>query len=215
MMKRIYCISGLGADHRLFQRIAVDGYELVAVPWVPFNAADTVETYAVKMAAQIPEAEPVILGLSFGGMLAVEIARRQPVKKAILISSAKTAGELNIPGGKIARWVLDIGIIPRYFLGIPHPITLAYLGAKAKEDRTFLKDVIWDSDQRFTKWALKAIGRWKSASYPANIVHIHGTADKVIAAAKVKPDFWIEGGSHIMIYNRADEINKIISQSLL
>ena len=32
--------------------------------------------------------------------------------------------------------------------------------------------------------------------------------------ATVKPDYWVEGGTHIMVYNRSADVNRIISHCL-
>jgi hypothetical protein len=55
---------------------------------------------------------------------------------------------------------------------------------------------------------------WKAGPAPAHIVHIHGTADQIIAPEPVKPTHWIEGGEHIMVYTRAAEVGALISAAL-
>ena len=112
-MERIYCISGLGGNQKLFEKLIVKGYELVPVNWVPFEKKDTLANYAQKLAKTIPEANPIILGLSFGGMLTVEIAAQQNVKKALIISSAKSRDELTLAGGGFSRCVVNAGRMPR------------------------------------------------------------------------------------------------------
>ena len=213
-MKRIYCISGLGADHRLFSKLSIPGYELTAMPWLPFDKSDDMVSYAAKMAACIEGKEAIIIGLSFGGMLATEIARTHPDYKIFLVSSAKTASEIKIHGGAVSKWLIRSGIVPPGVLNIPFFTTLYYLGAKTKDDRMLLSRLIRDADGRFMKWALKTIATWQNKVIPANVIHIHGTADKTIPSSGVHPDFWIPGGSHIMIYNRAEEVGKIISDCL-
>lgn len=213
-MNRIYCISGLGADQRVFKKLSIAGYELAPVNWIPFSKTDTLPAYAQKLAAQIKDENPIIIGLSFGGMLTVEIAKQIQVKKAFIVSSAKTSAELGIPGGGIVRWLINSGTIPSQLLTIPNPIALSYLGAKTADDRQLLSAIIRDADGAFMKWALRSITHWQNDSYTQNVIHIHGTADKVIDSAKVHPHFWIDGGTHIMIYNRAAEVSKIISDCL-
>ncbi len=210
-MERIYCISGLGGNQKLFEKLIVKGYELVPVNWVPFEKKDTLANYAQKLAKTIPEANPIILGLSFGGMLTVEIAAQQNVKKALIISSAKSRDELTLAGGGFSRCVVNAGIVPAGFFTIPNPVAIKYLGAKSCADKKMLRDVIRNSDGLFMKRALKAIMNWERGPGPVNVTHIHGTADKVIASAASKPDYWIQYGTHFMIYDRADEVSKIIS----
>ncbi len=213
-MKRIYCISGLGADHRLFGKLSIPGYELIPLPWLPFDKTDDMVSFAAKMATCIDDKGAIIIGLSFGGMLATEIALKHPDFKVFLVSSAKTASEIKIHGGAVSKWLIQSMIVPPGYLNIPFFTTLYYLGAKTKEERKLLSQVTRDADGRFMKWALKAIATWQNESIPANIIHIHGTADKTIPSAGVHPDYRIEGGSHIMIYNRAEEVGKIISDCL-
>jgi pimeloyl-ACP methyl ester carboxylesterase len=213
-VEKIYCISGLGADHRFFSRLALSDYELVPVLWTRFEATDSLQSYAMKLAVQIKDDDPLILGLSFGGMLAVEIAKVMKVKKAFLVSSAKGQDELSIPGGGIARWLINSGTVPAGILNVPNPLVLNYLGARTNEEKALLRSVISASNGEFMKWALKAIVNWKNNVRPENIVHLHGTADMVIKSANVHPDHWIENGTHIMIYNRAEEVSRIIGDYL-
>ena len=214
-MKHIYCISGLGADHRLFANLSIPGYELIPLSWLPFDKEDDMATYAMKMASLIEDKAPVILGLSFGGMLSVEIAKKYPQARVFIVSSAKLPSELQIHGGAISRWLINSMIVPPAFLTYPAASALYYLGAKTKEEKKFISQIIREADGRFMKWALKTLANWQNTVCPTNVTHIHGTADKTIPSAHVHPDYWIEDGSHIMIYNMANEVSKIITDSLL
>ena len=163
------------------------------------------------MAQQIPERDPIIIGLSFGGMLATEIARQMSVKNVILISSARTRSEVGFRSilYRSLNSILPVGLFPR-----PYSLILYYLGADSEEEKTMLKDMLDHGNIAFTKWCIGAILGWKDAVCPGNILQIHGTADRVILPANVKPHHWLKDGSHIMIYNRAAEINKLITDYL-
>jgi pimeloyl-ACP methyl ester carboxylesterase len=211
--KRIYCISGLGADHRIFRKLSVNGYQFVPVPWVPFDKHDDLPCYAQKLAVQITDEQPVILGLSFGGMLAVEIAKLRPVQHTILVSSAKTQDELGDPGG-LVKFIIKSKIVPASFLTTPNRFVLERFGVTTEEEKELLRDIIRTSDGDFMKWALKALLRWRNHTVPKNLVDIHGTADQIIPAAHVHPNHWIKGGTHFMVYSRAAEISKIIEDVL-
>jgi len=213
-MSRIYCISGLGADQRIFQKLHIDGCDLVPLNWVPYDKHDDLPCYAQKLAARIEDKLPVILGVSFGGMLAVEIAKQQPTKKVFIVSSAKTKAELGHPGNFL-KWLINSKILPGAVFTTPNRYTLDFFGAETEDEKALLRDIIRRSDGAFMKWALKALISWESNTWPANVTHIHGTTDKIIPAANVHPDFWIDGGTHIMVYNRAAEVGKIIGDQLL
>jgi len=213
-MKQIYCISGLAADHRLFSNLHIEGYELVPMIWLPFNEQDTMSTYAARMAASISAPEPVIIGLSFGGMLATEIGKQYPAWKIFIVSSAKTTTELGYDSG-LLRWLSRTGIVPARLFNIPNPVVLYLLGAKTQAERRLLTDIIKDSDPFFMKWCINALLHWNNSVYPQHLIHIHGTKDKVIRSSGTHPHHWIEGGTHIMIYNRGAEIGALILNHLL
>src|SRR5512138_536855 len=90
----IYCISGLGADERAFERLKINGCNLSHLHYItPFSNED-LSYYAKRMSAFVKDPNPVILGLSFGGMIAVEMAKHMEFEKLILISSVKTYNEV-------------------------------------------------------------------------------------------------------------------------
>ena len=213
-MKRIYCISGMGADFRIFKRLDIAGYELVSLPWVPYAKTDTLESYALRMAENISDPDPVLLGLSFGGMLSVEIAKHINVKKIILISSAKTCAEVPDPGW-LAKKIVMSGLIPAFFFSLPNSILLRYLGVIPFKDTGYPGEgSVKGPDGRFMKWALKMVMGWANRDIPPHVVHIHGTNDTVIPAARVRPTYWVKGAGHVMIFARAHEISALISQEL-
>ena len=212
-MKQIFCISGLGADHLLFQHLSIPGYELVPLTWKPHSKNDNMCSYAAKMVKGITAKNATVIGLSFGGMLAVEIGKQHPTWKIFLVSSAKTSAELGYDNAFI-RWIGEKELIPASVITKPNVISLALLGAKTKEDKKLITEIMDDADPAFYKWCVHALLSWDNHTYPPGIIHIHGTYDRVIRPANVHPRYWIGGGSHIMIYNRAREVSKIISECL-
>ena len=212
-MEKMYCISGLGADQRIFKRLSIKGIELVPLSWPPYDKHDEVSCYAQKISALIPDETPMILGLSFGGMLAVEIAKQRATKRIFLISSAKTQYELPKPSG-LLKTLIKSNILPSGIFTMRSSFIYHAFGAETDDEKKLLSDILKDTDGHFMKWAFKALMSWHNTTFPDNIIHIHGTADKIIPPQNVKPNYWIEGGQHIMVYNRADEINKLIAANL-
>ena len=212
-MKTIHCISGLGADQRIFQKISIPGAVLVPVHWIPFDKHDDLPCYAQKLAAQIAEENPIILGLSFGGMLASEIAKIKAVKQVFLLSSAKDATELPKAGGFV-KFIAHYGLIPTGIIKIPNNEIYKRFGVTTKEEKALLMDILKHTDNSFARWAMRVIVEWQSRTHVDNIVHIHGTADVMIPPENVMPTHWIEGGGHFMAYQRADEIAALITQHL-
>src|SRR6478735_7166036 len=92
---KVYFLSGLGADKTVFQFLDLDFCEPVFVEWIAPHKNESLPDYALRLTNyyHIPE-NAFVTGLSFGGMLTTEIAKKYPTTKAILISSAKTKYEM-------------------------------------------------------------------------------------------------------------------------
>jgi len=71
----------LGADEKAFSHLKIDGFNLVFIPWLMPDKNEPISKYAKRMAISITDKEPVLIGLSFGGIMCIEIARMIPVKK--------------------------------------------------------------------------------------------------------------------------------------
>ncbi|MEZ5071272.1 MAG: hypothetical protein R2751_09945 [Bacteroidales bacterium] len=55
---------------------------------------------------------------------------------------------------------------------------------------------------------------WERTESPGNIIHIHGDQDHTIPIRNVSFDFLVEGGSHMMVLTRGEEISRIINEIL-
>ncbi len=90
-----YFISGMAADERLFKEIMLpSAYKLQFLSWITPLCKESLSNYASRLANKIDRTEPFILiGLSMGGMMAVEIAKTLHPEKIILISSVPVTFE--------------------------------------------------------------------------------------------------------------------------
>ena len=212
-MKTIHCISGLGADHRIFTRLMIPGAELKPVAWPYFDKHDEMACYAQKVGALIPDGEDdIILGLSFGGMLASEIARVRPATKVIIVSSAKSHAELP-PVKAWVKYLVQNGLIPVGLAQYSGSQITDRFGADTEEEKKMVLSILAATDNHFARCALRAMVEWKTTTVP-DIAHIHGTADAMILPDHIHPTHWVEGGKHIMIWSRAEEVSRLIAQHI-
>jgi pimeloyl-ACP methyl ester carboxylesterase len=212
---KVYFVSGLAADSRVFKNIELpDGCVPVYLEWIPPYPNESLQKYALRLADGIDSAEPfALIGLSMGGMISAEIARRYKPVVTILISS--------VPGSKQ---------LPFYFkaagsLGLHKlvPVSLVKKAARFKrvftvetdEDKQVLHSIINDSDDGFIYWAMDAILKWKGEQLSAPYIHIHGTRDEVLPIRFTTPTHIISKGGHLMVMNRAREINAILQTALM
>jgi pimeloyl-ACP methyl ester carboxylesterase len=218
-MKPLYCISGLGADERVFSKLHIDGYELKPVRWLQPLQGEQLTSYAERLTEQVEEKDPVILGLSFGGMMAIEIAKLKKVSKIILISSIKTTSELpawmSIAGKTNAFKLLPSRQISSIkALKALRPIQNYFLGAKTEEEKRIANEYRDHVDPVYLKWAIGQVLKWNNDSIPTNLVHIHGSNDHIFPVKKIKDAHIVPGGGHFMVMDKPREIEKIIRQEL-
>lgn len=215
MNKVIYLISGLGADERIFRNLCFPfGYDVRFLPWIPAAPDEPLYSYAARMAAGITEDAPVILGVSFGGMMGLEIARQRPVSRTILISSIKHRRE-KPPYYNLAR-KLRLHRLPDSLLYKRRSgIVRYFLQAETPEEKMLVKDYLSRKDYRFTRWAVNTILHWQNETVPESVVHIHGTRDMPFPMYLIQPTHIIRGGGHFMVLNRAAEINEILATVLV
>lgn len=207
-MKDLFLISGLGADRRVFEFLDLSGYNLNYINWIPPQPNESIEHYAQRLLQQIPVKKPILIGVSFGGMMAVEIGKLIEIEKIILISSVKNQSEL--------PWYFRLSgklKLNRLFPSSPSSSLLFYtFGVKEKYEKELLLDIIRRTDPLFLNWALEKILRWKNKSSLSNLIKIHGTHDKLFPNQKA--NYLIKGGGHFMIVDRASEISTLLKNIL-
>jgi pimeloyl-ACP methyl ester carboxylesterase len=213
LSKHIYIFSGLGADERAFQQLDLDAYHVTHIQWIKPAAEESIEVYAGRLIEQVITPKPILVGLSFGGLMAIEASKHISTEKIVLISSVKTMKEIPLPYRIMGKIGLQ-KIFPLQFLKHSNAITNFIFGAHSNEDKELLKPMIENTDMQFLKWAMDKVATWKNGFNPGNITHIHGTADKVLPYRNVKCDYTIDKGEHMMVLNRAGEVNEILHNIL-
>ena len=209
-MSKIFLIAGLGADTRLYNNIDLHEHEAIPVDWIEPNESDTLSTYAEKLIYQyhiIPHS--IVIGTSLGGMIAIEIAKKVPLNKVILISSIKTINEAPWYF-KLFRNVPVYKIIPdKLFTSLGFLIE-PVMGKMNANDLWLFKDMLKNSSPKFSKWAMGAVLKWDNEIIPPNVYHIIGDKDLVFSFKRIKNATMVKGGTHIMIFDKASQINKLL-----
>lgn len=211
---KVYFISGLAADRRVFRHIRLpERYEAVYLEWLRPEKGESLSAYAARMSGQIDTADTFyVLGLSLGGMIASEIVRLYPQGKLILVASIPHAGHLPA----YYRWMQRIWLQKLVPVGaIKTGVYLRrYFTTESKEDKEMLREMIRDADPYFIRWSLSAVLEWQSRELTGEVIHIHGTRDIVLPLRYTRPTHVIPGGSHLMIFDRAHDINGILAEIL-
>ncbi len=210
-LKPIYFISGLGADERVFQWLRCDGFRPVHIRWIDPERGEAIEDYAKKLTLQIRDDNPIIVGLSFGGIVAVEIAKQITTEKVILLSTVKETSEVPIYF-KLFRVFPLHRIVPfKSLLWAFYWLAYWLFAPEGTDQKKLLKAILVETDPHFLKWALHRVVVWRNKEIPENLVHVHGKRDRIFPFRFVTPDYTVENSGHLMVMNRAEEISSLLA----
>jgi len=204
---KIYGISGLGADERVFKYLNLK-HEIIPLAWIKHDKNESLEHYAKRLAAKIDANEDFgVLGVSFGGLVAVEISKILNPKVTILISSVETKNELSFLIKGLGKMNV-VKYLPSKLFNPPKKIAHFLFGTDNKE---LLNKILDDTDLDFTKWAVNELLNWKNTTTLSSIIKISGTNDKLMSPTKANNTILIEKGEHFMIVDKAKEISEVIN----
>ncbi|ADQ81862.1 alpha/beta hydrolase [Riemerella anatipestifer] len=208
-MSKIYIFSGLGADKRAFEKIDFSNYDYEFIDWIEPKDRESLEDYAFRISEKIITEKPVLIGLSFGGIVATEVAKHIAIEKVILIASAKTKFE--IP--KLYRWFGKLKIdrlISERFLRYPNVLLYWVFGVENNSDKILLSEIIKDTNPKFLKWAIREILHWRNVQVGDNTIHIHGTKDRILPYRNIDSPIKVNNGGHFMIINKSELLTQIL-----
>lgn len=214
MNTTVYVLSGLGADERAFQRLDWGNTTPVFIRWIPLQPSETIENYAIRLLPQIKTTNPILMGLSFGGIIAVELAKKITIQKLILVSSAKNKNE--IP--KLYRLLGKVKfhlLFPAALFKQVNFFTYYFFGLQGKVDKAILRKIIKETDSKFLKWAIDKVVNWRNIQKINQCFHIHGTSDRILPINHLDVDVQIKGGGHLMVLTHAQQISREIQRLII
>lgn len=207
---KIYAISGLGADRTVFDYLSLK-YPIHPIDWLDPHKNESIESYASRMLTFVDDSEEFILmGVSFGGLIATEMAKQIEPKKLILISSVESTKELRSIFKRIGKLGL-IKLIPPFM--IKPPKTVLHFLFKAQNKKA-LDYILEKTDVKFTKWVMQKICTWKNLQYFDQTILIQGTNDPLMPVSKNRNPIIVDNGGHFMIVDKAKTISKIINENI-
>lgn len=212
--RAIYFVSGLGADCRVFQRLQLEGYRPVHLRWERPRRRESMEAYAGRLLKQVTTENPILVGLSFGGMMVVEMAKLCNPAQVIVISSAVTGAQ--VPRYyRVFHWLPLQLVVPfKQLLWAVYWLLNWLFGLQDPEDCSLFKQVLVDTDPCFLKWAMNRVVSWRNQVVPENLVHIHGERDRVFPSGHRSAQVVVPGGGHLMVLTQAQELSQLLMAAL-
>jgi pimeloyl-ACP methyl ester carboxylesterase len=178
---------------------------------------ESLPEYAARLAAtlNLRRDVPVILGgVSFGGMIAYEMARHVRPAAVIQIASCRLRRSLR-PFYRFGRYVIPSLPMSTWslakLLASPAVGIASHFGAR---DRTLAVTMFREMDSAFMNWVLTAILDWNPTQYEGTpIFQIHGRRDLLLPVGRVNADVYIPDGGHMINVTHAQQVNAFISET--
>lgn len=212
---KIYGIPGLGLNAQIFEHLQFKDCDLKIIEWIEPLKKESLSNYAKRISQQLEEGEVVLIGHSFGGVLAQEIAQHLRVNHIFLISSIKSPKQLPFSFKLLSMFSL-YKLVSRQSILITFPLWAHINGYVSKNLRSIFRDSMKTHSSYYLQWSLKEISNWQgTVQKMPPITQIHGNADLTFPLKKItEPLHVIKGGNHLMVHSLAEEIKTIISAEL-
>jgi len=212
-LKKQYFISGLGADETAFQKLADFGTTKIMVKWLKNLPDETLRSYAERLIKKYQiQQEDIIVGLSFGGLIAQQIAEILNSKFVILVSSFRTKDDLKLLINKGLNLKLH-RLIPDFKPPIIDEIIASYLNSGSRLSKPVLKQMIEKTDVQLMKWSIEKIYQQEQPLSEAVMKYnLIGGKDKIVKTWRNESTYVIDSGSHFMVYDNAEEVSAVIKQ---
>ena len=167
----------------------------------------TLAAYAEKMAKNIHHENPILIGVSFGGILVQEMAKIIPIRKVIVVSSVKNTSEL--PKRMVfAKYTKAHKLLPTGLVNNVELLAKYAFGDTVNKRLELYEQYLSIRDKYYIDWAIDQMVNWKQLEMPKNLVHIHGDKDVVFPISHIKDCIQVKNGTHTMIIHRARWFNE-------
>ena len=202
-------MPGLAASSMVFENIKLDSkkYSLHRIDWIQPKKNESLNAYCIRLSKNIKHKNPILLGVSFGGIIVQELEKIINVKKLIIVSSVKSHKEYPILY-KIARDYQLNNALPFGMFDNFIKFSLKLNINKLYKRIDLAERYLTERNEIYLEWAVWSLLNWKQEKYRPDLIHIHGDKDKVFPIENISKCIKIKGGRHEMIILRAKWFNE-------
>lgn len=206
----------MGADERLFEAQRHHGLDFDVPVLTTPGRRDTLADYAARIRDQLRLTAPCVVGgVSFGGMLACELARLTGARCALLIASCPNRS--GVPAHYRSLEVLS-RIIPDFVIRHRASVSgrvFAALECITEEQKQTVMQMSRDVAVPQLRRVARMILEWRAPEvWPMPVHQIHGDSDRIIPLHRVQADEIVAGGGHLINMTHAGQVNAFIESRL-
>lgn len=212
----VYFMPGLAASTAIFENIVLpeDQFEMILLEWKIPLEKESLQEYAKRMCSEVKHENPVLVGVSFGGILVQEMSEFVSARKVIIISSVKSNKEMP-KKMKFAKKTLAYKLIPTGLISNIEALAKFSFGESINKRLKLYEKFLSMRDKKYLDWAIENVILWSRSKPKENIIHIHGDKDDVFPPEYIKNYIPVPGGTHIMIINKFKWLNENLPKLIL
>lgn len=213
---RIHLITGFGLDKRAFAPLDLPPERFVLYDLIPPLPRETLKEHALRMAEGMALASgfgpgDVIGGISFGGMLALEMAKSLKPKGLVLIASSTHPRHIRkrfLIWSHVAPYAPDF-LIKRVFALIPW--VLKRQNMLTPEGQSLLNDIMTAFPADFLRGFPPKIRKWEGCPPAVKLRQIHSEGDWLIRLNGKPEDLTVvKGRNHLITVSHPEAVRKFL-----
>jgi len=210
----VYFMPGMSANSLIFERIKLPSkFHSHFLEWIPPIESESLKDYSIRLSKSIKHQNPILIGVSFGGLIVQEISEIINVRKVIIISSVKSNKELS-NSMKFAKKTKSYKLLPLSWIDDFENLMTFVFGPKIKRRVSLYRKYLSVRDKNYLDWSIDKIVNWERETPIENVTHIHGTYDLIFPILNLKNYVPVEKGDHAIILKKADWLSEYFSKNL-
>ena len=206
-------LSGLGLGREFLQPRQTEDVEVIVPTWIAPLSGETIHSYARRLASSLHRADVThIAGVSFGGVLALEMAHLLNVKGVIVVSGILSPAELPWHFRLLKPLsAKSLGVLLDLALLLAAGISSCCGKLLPRNPRAFFH---WfkGADKTMVKWGSFALLRWQPTYNleSLSILQIHGAADGIFPKHSRGLQKAVIDGGHVLTATHPETVNQCI-----
>jgi len=211
----VYMMPGMAANVKIFDFIQLgNAFEIHLLSWLMPIKGESLIDYAARMCEKVNHQNPVLIGVSFGGILVQEMSKILACRKVIIISSVRTHTEFPIHM-RITRKTKAYRFFPTQWVDNIEDFIGFMFGPSVRKRMDLNKKYLSVREPQYLDWALETFFNWEQEDPLPNVVHIHGTYDLVFPVFYLKNYIPVLKGTHVMVVLRPLWFNQHLPKIIL